>query len=120
MRNTISISVAVLFLGLLVLLTDPFMLWMPMGVQMLVLLLAAVFSGVWAGFVALEHGQDEREAAHVMYAGRVAYLAGLGVLTLALLWQGMTAHAIDVWVAAALGVMVLTKVVARRYLERYG
>lgn len=119
MANKIfHIGIAVILVALLTLLSDPFMLWMPARAQMIVLLGAAIFACVWAGFVMYERAYDEREMLHKMHAGRVAYLSGIAVLTLALIVQGF-AHAIDPWVSAALGVMVVSKLVARLYSERY-
>ncbi len=113
-----SIVTAVVLLVLLVLLSDPFMVWMPMGVQLAVLVAAAVVACAWAGFVMYEQAHDEREALHKMHAGRVAYLSGIAVLTVGLVVQGF-AHSIDPWVSAALGVMVISKLAARFYSERY-
>lgn len=104
--------------GLLTLLSDPFMLWMPAEAQMAALLGAAVLACVWAGFVMYERSHDEREALHKMHAGRIAYLSGIAVLTVALIVQGFN-HAIDPWISAALGAMVVSKLMARFYTERY-
>ena len=112
------ISTAVILVLLLTLLSDPFMVWMPMGVQLLVLLSAAVLACIWAGFVMYEHTHDEREALHKMHAGRIAYLSGIAVLTIALIVQGF-AHAIDPWISIALGVMVLVKLGSRFYSDTY-
>ena len=117
MQNKLSyISTAALLALLLVLLSDPFMLWMPMGAQLVVLLAAAVLACVWSGFILYERASDEREALHAMHAARIAYLSGIAVLTLALLLQGL-AHAIDPWIPLALGVMVIAKLVARLYSD---
>ncbi|MBI5406000.1 hypothetical protein HY972_03135 [Candidatus Kaiserbacteria bacterium] len=112
------IGTAVVLVGLLTLLSDPFMLWMPAAAQMAVLLGAAVLVAVWAGFVMYERADDEREAVHTMHAGRVAYLTGIAVLTLALVFQGFS-DSIDPWISAALGAMVVSKLVARLHSERY-
>jgi len=117
MKNKFSyITTAVVLVALLVLLSDPFMLWMPMGAQLAVLLAAAALACVWAGLVLYERASDEREALHAMHAGRVAYLAGIVVLTLALVSQGL-AHASDPWIPLALGVMVVAKLSARLYSD---
>lgn len=119
MTNKISsIGVAVVLVGFLTLLSDPFMVWMPMGLQLAVLVAAAVTACVWAGFVMYERSHDERETLHKMHAGRVAYLSGIGVLTAALVVQGF-AHSIDPWISVALGVMVVSKLAARLYSELY-
>ena len=112
------IGTAVVLIGLLVLLSDPFMLWMPAKAQMMTLLGAAVLVCVWAGFIMYERTDDEREVLHKMHAGRIAYLSGIAILSLALIFQGL-AHAIDPWISAALGVMVISKLLARLYSEYY-
>ena len=117
-NNFFTIGVAVAFVLLLGLLSDPFMLWMPAPAQMAALLGAAVLACIWVGFVLYERARDEREAIHTMHAGRVAYLAGVSVLTLALVVQGL-AHNIDQWVSFALAVMVLAKLMAHLYSEQY-
>lgn len=119
MKNNILHSfLAVLLVVLLVLLTDPFMFFMPSMMAMTVLFIAVVIVGVWTGFIVREEARDEREAVNRMHSGRVAYLSGLAVLTLALIVQGFQHH-VDPWVAAALGVMVVSKMIARFYLDTY-
>lgn len=117
-NNLVAIAAAAVFVVLLGLLTDPFMLWMPPPAQMTVLLCAAALACVLVGFVLYERSRDEREAAHAMFAGRVAYLSGIASLTLALVVQGLSHH-IDQWVPISLGIMVLAKLGARLYSERY-
>src|SRR4051812_17540182 len=117
-NNFLTIGVGAAFIILLGLLTDPFMLWMTPPAQMTVLLCAATLAGIWAGFVLYERAHDEREAVHAMYAGRAAYLAGVAVLTLALVVQGLSHH-IDQWIPLALGVMVLCKLGAHLYSQKY-
>lgn len=112
------ISIAVALVVFLVLLTDPFMLWMPMGAQMVALLCAATLGAVWAGFVMYEDAPDEREVVHRMNAGRMAYLSGIVILTVALAVQGL-AHDIDPWISLALGTMVVVKLASRFYSEWY-
>ncbi len=99
-------------------LTDPFMYWMPDMAAMFALIAAAALAAVWAGFVAKERGGDEREVQNRMYAGRVAYLSGIAVLTIALVVQGL-AHTIDPWIPLALGIMVVAKLGARWYADRF-
>ena len=119
MKNkTIQISIAILLIVCLTLLSDPFMLWMPMGAQMAALLGAAVLLAIWTGFVMYERAPDEREAVHRMNAGRMAYLSGIVLLTIALVTQGL-AHDIDPWISVTLGTMVLVKLLSRFYSERF-
>lgn len=117
-NNAIQILTVVVFIILLGLLSDPFMLFMPPAAFMVALLCAVVLLCVWSGFVLYEKANDERELVQRMYAGRIAYLSALVVLTLALLTQGL-AQAIDPWIAITLAVMVITKLVARIYFDRF-
>lgn len=117
-NNMMQIFIAgalVICLGLLI---DPFMLWMPDMFEMSILLCATVLLCVWVGFIVREKADDEREVMHRMHAGRVAYLSGIGILTIALVVQGM-AHTIDPWIAVALSVMVISKLVAHFYADKY-
>jgi len=113
-----QILFAFVLVVLLLALTDPFMYWMPESAAMVALLVAAGMVAVFAGFMLKENGGDERDATHRAFAGRVAYLAGLGVLTIALLVQGFS-HTLDMWVPLALGTMVIAKIAARIFAERY-
>ena len=118
MKSNVLIQLAILVLLAIVLFTlvDPFMYWMPSMVQTSALTIAAALLIALAGFVIAEKGGDEREVQHRMHAGRAAFLSGIAVLTLALLYQGFT-HAIDLWVPLALFAMVFAKVIARWYSE---
>jgi uncharacterized RDD family membrane protein YckC len=117
-NKTTHILTALLLVVFLVLVTDPFMIWMPPFVGMLVLLTLAVLLCVWGGFVVSERASDERELSHRMYASRAAYLSGMGVLTVALIVQGLSHH-VDLFVALALGTMVVVKLSAHLYLESH-
>lgn len=106
----------ILFLLAIVLFTlvDPFMYWMPSMTQMISLSIAAALLAILAGIVLTEKSGDEREVIHRMQAGRAAFLSGIGILTVALLYQGAT-HAVDPWVPLALFGMVFAKLCARFY-----
>lgn len=117
-KNILHIILAVVLCGLLLLLTDPFMFWMPSMVAMTVLFVVVIALGIWTGFIMKEVAKDERELLHRMHSGRIAYLSGLVVLTAALVAQGFSHH-VDPWVALALGVMVVSKLAARLYFEKY-
>lgn len=118
-NNLFHILTAVALVVLLFLQTDPLMYWMPSMAVMPALLVATLLACVWAGFVMNETATDEREAMHRMNAGRIAYLAGIAVLTVALFWQGMH-HASDPWIAIALATMVIVKLGARLFYESNG
>lgn len=116
-HNIIQIFIAVVLVFSLLALADLLPFWMPDMNEMIVLLFATLLILAWAGFVMYERPVDEREVFLRMNAGHIAYLSGIGVLTLALLVQGVR-HDIDPWVLAALGVMVLAKLCTRLYAER--
>ncbi len=115
-KNYLHIIVAAVLAFFLLTLADLVPFWMPMMGEMIALLIVVILLLVWAGFVMQETAHDEREVLLKMKSGRVAYLSGLGVLMVALIVQGF-AHAIDPWIAIALAVMVVSKLVSRLYLE---
>ncbi len=115
--NLIQCMILVLLAVVIFTLVDPFMYWMPSMAQIFALTIAAALLAVLAGFVLAENGGDEREVVHRMQAGRAAFLAGLTMLTIALLYQGFT-HSIDPWIPLVLFAMVSAKLCARLYSER--
>jgi hypothetical protein len=115
-KNILRIVTVLALVGLLVLLADPFMAWMPEAGLMAILLVSAALVCVWAGLILHERAADEREEAHRSQAGRAAYLAGVAVLTIGMVVQGL-AHDIDPWVPGALAAMVSAKLIARFYAD---
>lgn len=115
-KNYLHIIVAGVLAFFLLALADLIPFWMPMMGEMIALLIVVILMLVWAGFVMQETAHDEREVLLKMKSGRIAYLSGLGVLMLALIVQGF-AHAIDPWIAIAIAVMVVSKLLSRLYLE---
>lgn len=115
-KSFLQIAVAGLLAFFLLVLADLVPFWMPMMGELMALLLVVVLLLIWAGFVLKEVAHDEREVLLKMKSGRVAYLSGLGVLTLGLIVQGLN-EMIDPWIAIALAVMVVSKLLTRFYLE---
>jgi peptidoglycan/LPS O-acetylase OafA/YrhL len=115
-KSHLHIAVGSILVFFLITLADLVPFWMPMTGEMITLLIVAVLMLVWVGFIMQEQAHDEREVLLKMHSGRVAYLSGLGVLTIGLVIQGF-AHSIDPWVAGALAVMVAAKLFTRIYLE---
>ena len=115
-KNYLHIIVAGVLAFFLLALADLIPFWMPMMGEMIALLVVSVLMLIWVGFVMKEVAHDEREVLLKMKSGRIAYLSGLGVLMLALIVQGFS-HAIDPWIAIALAVMVLAKLLTRLYEE---
>lgn len=114
-KKEIGVSIALVFL--LALILNPFDILMPTMAQVAVLAFTVAAFGVFASFILKESARDEREGAHRMFAGRVAFLAGATVLILGIVVQGVWAT-IDVWLVAALVAMVVGKVAARVYTEK--
>lgn len=99
-----------------VLLINPFMFWMPTAFDMMIVVFALLFLAL-IGVTWKESAGDEREDAHKFMAGRMAYLAGSGVIVLGIVVEALR-HAVDPWLVAALAVMVLAKVVALVYRNK--
>lgn len=121
MNNSVQLLervVAIILIVLLVLIGNPFMFWMPSMVLITVLVIITALVFVWTGFVLTEKAHDEREVAHRTHAGRAAYLGAAAMLTIALVYQGLT-HTIDIWIPATLAVMILAKLFTRFYSEKY-
>ncbi len=113
-----EILASCVLVGLVVLILNPFHFWMPMPLHMMVLGATIAAFGVVAGFVVRERAGDERDIAHRMRAGRVAFLAGTAVLIVGIVVQSFT-HEVDSWLVGALTIMVVTKMLARVYEDRY-
>lgn len=118
MKNNFAESVIVGGLViLLVFVVNPFDIFMPTMMQMLLVIMAGLLFLLFAGFFWKEQARDEREELHRFLAARFAYLIGAGLLMVTVLVQSF-AHALDVWVVGALTAMLLAKVLGRVYAER--
>lgn len=105
-----EITVVILLVVLLALLINPFSWWMPdMMLMTMIAALAALFAFV-ISFVWRERPRDERETAHVMLAGRYAFMSGTLLLVIGIVVQSWQ-HQLDAWLPITLGVMVMAKVV---------
>lgn len=104
---------------LLVLLTDPFMYFMPPMAALVTLFLIVLIIGTWTGSIIREVPGDERAIMHRMQAGKVAYLSGTILLTIVVVYQGIFHHMVDTEVALVLGVMVTAKIIAQAYLDTH-
>jgi uncharacterized membrane protein len=111
-----------LTLSLLVLvfaLYNPFGTFMPSVLDMVILALLVVVIGLFAGFVVNEKVTDEREIGHRAMAGRSGFTAGLLVVLLGIVFQGLQHKPIDGWLLVALVAMVLVKIFSRIYSRNY-
>lgn len=113
-----EIIASVILVGLVVLALNPFHFWMPIPLHMLMLGATIAAFGVVAGFIMRESAGDERDVAHRMRAGRVAFLAGTAILVVGIVFQSFM-YEVDPWLVGALAGMVIAKMLARVYEDRY-
>jgi hypothetical protein len=99
--------------GLLVLLSiifNPWNIFMPGYVVMVLLIGAIVLYVVFAIFLWRENRGDEREAFHRLFADRIAYLAGSALLLIGIIVDELQRVPLDPWLVLALAIMVIAKV----------
>jgi len=94
---------------LLTLFLNPFELWMPPILLMMMILGLIVAFSLFASFIWRENNKDEREGLHKLLAGRAAFLSGTAMLVVAIIVQSLQ-HELDVWLVFTLGVMILAKI----------
>jgi hypothetical protein len=110
LSNLAEIVVSLTFVVLLALKLDPLDLLMPTKVQMSILALLVAAAGLYAGILFRQKARDEREALHLYRASRFAYVAGVGLLVLAIVLQSFRGGA-DPWLFYILAGMVIVKLV---------
>ncbi len=93
-KSFLFTALALVITFFLLALADFIPFWMPMMGEMVALVMVTVLLLVWAGLIVSETASDEREVHIKSQSGRVAYVAGMLVLILALTIQGL-AHTID-------------------------
>ena len=118
MKNNLKVEIGIssVLVVLTVLLLNPFHFWMPNMVHMVMLALTLVIFALFAIFILREKIQDEREVVHRMLSGRVAFLTGGALLTIAIVVQSLQ-DAVDVWLVIVLVAMVLSKLITRIYSD---
>lgn len=105
---------AILILGIAFLFLNPGHLIMPETmVSMLIVALIVSFL-TFAAYLLREKSSDEREAIHILTAGRISYLVGVGTLIIGIILQALK-HEIDPWLVIALCAMVFSKLLSRIY-----
>jgi uncharacterized membrane protein len=100
----------------LLLLINPFHMFMPSALVLLLVMLLAAMVIAFALFVWREQPRDERDEVHALRASRVSYVLGAGVLLTAIVAESLMHH-LDPWLPAALGAMVLGKLGLRWWLR---
>jgi hypothetical protein len=111
-----EIITAAILLVLLVLLVNPFEFWMPSPAEMLLVVSLVVIFGIFSGLLWRERGGDEREQWHRMLADRFGYLAGALVLVVGILIESLR-HDLNLWLVAALGAMILVRIIGFIYSQ---
>lgn len=105
---------AITILGIAILFLNPGYLTMPESmVSMLIVGLIISFL-TFAAFLFREKSSDEREDIHILTAGRISYLVGVGTLIVGIILQALQ-HEIDPWLVIALCAMVFSKLLSRIY-----
>jgi hypothetical protein len=105
---------AVVILGIAIIFLNPGHLSMPdTMVSMLIVGLIISFL-TFAAFLLRERSSDERESMHILTAGRISYLVGVGALILGIIMQAL-AHDIDPWLVIVLCSMIFSKFLSRIY-----
>lgn len=118
MKNNLRETlVTVCLIALAILLLNPFEFWMPDMMVMVMLAFTLGLFGIFASFILREEKTDERDSAHRTLAGRNAFLAGSGILTLAIVIQGYT-HSVDPWLVITLIVMIIVKILTRVWSDK--
>ncbi len=115
-NTTLEVITSVVLVGLAVLLLNPFHFWMPNMVLVVLLALTLVAFALLAAFVLREQARDERDAAHRMFSGRIAFLTGSTLLVVGIALQAVR-HAVDAWLVVTLVAMVLSKLLTRIYSD---
>lgn len=103
-----------LILFIAVLFLNPGHLTMPESiVSMMIVGIITAFL-FFAAYILNEKSADEREAIHILRAGRISYLSGVATLIAGIIVQGIN-HEIDHWLIIVLCVMLLSKLISRIY-----
>ena len=116
-NNLLETLVTACLIALAILLLNPFQFWMPDVVVICLLAVTLGLFGIFASFILRERVADEREGLHRTLACRNAFLAGSGVLTLAIVVQGYT-HSVDPWLVIALVAMIIVKILTRIWSDK--
>jgi len=112
--NEILIGLIVLVLAIGTL--NPFGIWMPNEVEMLVYFLVVIVFGIFAVFVWREKARDEREEQMRMKVGRLSWIFGTSIIIFGVLVQAF-AHSVDPWLIYALIGLLSSKLVAQVYVR---
>lgn len=105
---------AITILGIATLFLNPGNLSMPDSIVSMLIVGLIISFLTFAAFLLREKSSDERESLHILTAGRISYLVGVGTLILGIIIQA-TNHNIDPWLVIALCAMIFSKLLSRIY-----
>ena len=120
MKNSPAVSEGLLAAAMvvaLVLLMNPFDVLMTSAFTLTLIMILAVTVIAFGVFVWREKPRDERESLYGLMAGRISYFIGGSVIVVAIIVQSIQ-HDLDRWLAAALGAMVITKLIVSAWTRR--
>lgn len=110
----VEIITSIIIAGIAVVFLNPGHLSMPDSLNSMLIVVIILAFLAFSGLVLKEKSSDERETMHIMLAGRLSYLVGIGVLIFGIVMQAFN-HGIDPWLVIALCAMILSKLLARIY-----
>lgn len=116
-NNLLEALITMCLVALAILLLNPFHFWMPDMMVMVMLAVTLGLFGIFASFILRERMADERDGQHRTLAGRNAFLAGSGMLTLAIVVQGYN-HSVDPWLVIVLITMIVVKIMTRVWSDK--
>jgi len=105
---------AIVILGIAILFLNPGHLTMPDSMQSMLIVGLIVSFLTFSAYLFREQSSDERESMHILTAGRISYLVGVGTLILGIIFQALEQE-IDPWLVIALCAMVFSKLLSRIY-----
>lgn len=105
---------AIAILGIAILFLNPGHLTMPDSILSMLIVGFIVSFLTFAAYLFREKSTDERESVHILTAGRISYLVGVGALIVGIILQALQ-HEIDPWLVIALCAMVFSKLLSRIY-----
>ena len=114
MKNIIETISTVVILGIAILFLNPTHLTMPDSFVTMLMLGVIIAFLFFAAILWREKAEDERDQLHIMHAGRLSYIVGVGLLIGGIISQAFQ-HEVDAWLVITLCGMVLSKFASRVY-----
>ena len=110
-----EVLITILLVVLSIVLLNPYI--MPMGFVLYVPLVFIILFGGFVGLVWRENGGDERDALLRYISARVAYLIGLSISALGIIYEMTTKMEVSGWLVAIFLAMVIAKTIGFIYAK---